>query len=131
MSKGKKTGGRDWKSGETGNPNGSPGLPKDLKDARKLNQVEFERAVNKCLYLTPTKLQEHLVVEDTPVIEHLIGSVILRGIKEGSHAHLEFVLNRLVGKVQDRIEVRMPEPYVVEKMDGTTVEMGAKPKETT
>jgi hypothetical protein len=119
-----------FKPGQSGNPGGRVKLPDDIKEARKLNVVEFERAMNKCLYLTPANLELLLSAEETPVIEHLIGAVIKRGIKDGSHAHLDFVLNRLVGKVKDQLEVDGLAPFVIHKADGSQVLLGAKKKDS-
>lgn len=106
MAKGKKTGGRDFKPGTTGNPNGSPGLPKDLKDARKLTQIELERILNDMIWLTPAALNAKMKDPSsiTSVFEHLIGSILTRATVQGDHQRLEWICSRLLGKIVDKVE---------------------------
>lgn len=117
-----------FKPGQSGNPGGRPKLPEDIKKARQLNQVEFERAVNRFLYMTREEMQATLKDPATPMIEIMIGSIMAQGAQKGDQLRLEFVLNRIIGKVQDRIEVKTPEPFVVHMSDGGQVVMGARLK---
>jgi hypothetical protein len=127
MAKGRKTGGRDWKPGETGNPNGSPGLPKDLREARKLNQMELERTVNRFLFMTPTELAAVTGDPTTTMFDRFVARIITLGETEGDERRLEFILQRIVGKVQDRIEVKTPIPFVIRRRTGEELVAGAEP----
>jgi hypothetical protein len=126
MAKGKKTGGRDFAKGVSGNPKGGPGLPKDVKEARKLTQGELERAVNRYLHLSRGELKAAIEAPGTPMIEIMIASIIAQAATKGDQMRLDFILNRIIGKVQDRVEVTMPKPFIIERKDGSTVELGAK-----
>jgi hypothetical protein len=103
MARGKKTGGRDFKPGEGGRPR----LPQDIKDARKINQVEFERVVNEFLYMTKAGIRERLEAFDTPTLEHLMGQIILKAIDQGDQLRLDFLLNRTIGRMKER-EAEIP-----------------------
>ncbi len=124
MAIGKKTGGRDFEPGNSASP-GRPQLPEDLKQARKLNKAEFERIANKFLFLSPQDARDILEDPTSTMLDHLVASIFVRGVQDGSHQHLEFILNRLIGKVSDKIEVKQ-KPFVVERLDGTEVVMGHK-----
>jgi hypothetical protein len=100
MAYGKKTGGRDIKEGEVLNPNGRPKLPDDIKEARKLNKLEFERIVNKYLYMKKEEITEALRDPDTPAIEMAVAQLIVKGITLGDPVRLNFLLERLLGKVK-------------------------------
>lgn len=126
MAKGRKTGGRDWKPGETGNPKGGPGLPKDLRDARKVNQAELERTINRLIWMPLPNLLEHINATTTPMFDRFVGNIIALGAEEGDERRMEFILQRIIGKVQDRIEVKTPTPFVIKRPSGDVVEVGAE-----
>ena len=126
MAKGKKTGGRDFKPGQSGNPKGGPGLPKDLRDARKINQRELERVINLYLYMDRASLNEAIKDPKTPMVEIIAASIIAQAAQKGDQQRLEFILARMIGKVTERIEVEA-KPFIYESHDGTDkVTMGAK-----
>lgn len=114
MAKGRKTGGRNFVKGVVTNPTGPKPLPTDIKESRKLTQVEFERLVNKYLYGDKNELQKATADPKTPLIELMIGSILHKGIIQGDERRLEFLLSRLIGKVVQPIEHSGPEaPKVV------------------
>src|SRR5687768_11480074 len=100
MAKGKKTGGRDLKKGETANPNGRPRLPEDIKEARALNKIELERILNKYLYLSRAELNAELAKPNTPAIELTVGKILSEALKRGDERRLDFILTRVVGAVK-------------------------------
>jgi hypothetical protein len=104
VAKGRKTGGRDFKKGQSGNPSGAAPVPEDIKEARKLTNFEFERLANKYLFGTAADIEKASKDPNTPLIELLVGSVIHKGVLEGDERRLDFLLNRLVGKVKDEIK---------------------------
>jgi len=124
MAKGKKTGGRDFQAGNPGGP-GQPKIPEEVKAARKLNRIELERIINKYLYMPGTELRK-LLEEATkgqnemPMIEAMIAKIMLAGFSEGDQRRLEFILDRLVGKVKDQVEVNGTEGIKVIIEDYTT-----------
>lgn len=129
MARGKKTGGKDFAPGNS-HGKGRPKVPEDVKEARKLNQVEFERVANKYLYLTRDELKASLAAPATTVVELLVGSIIGQAVQKGDHTRMEFLLNRLIGRVVDRIEVKPVEPFVLHRRDGgEPVVMGVKAQE--
>lgn len=126
MAKGKKTGGRDFKPGQSGNLNGGPGLPKDIRDARKLGQVELERTINRLIYLTGSELAALIAEPLTPMFDKIIAQILQQAADKGDQARLEFVLARTLGKIPDKLEVKTPTPFIIQRRDGSEVEMGAK-----
>lgn len=106
MAKGKKTGGKDFQKGVCTNPNGRPPIPEEIKEARKLTQVEFERVANRFLYINRDELKSVLADPSTTVLEKLVGKIIDRAITDSSLIHLSFFLDRLVGKLPDKLEVK-------------------------
>jgi hypothetical protein len=106
MARGKKTGGRDLKPGETANPNGRPKVPEDIKQLRQLNKDELLKILNKYVYLTKSDLKDALQKEDTPAVEMMVGTIILKAIQSGDHSRLTFILDRLIGPNKQSLEIQ-------------------------
>ena len=126
IAKGKKTGGKNFKPGVSGNPAGSLPLPEDIKKARKLNQKELERSVNKFLYMNAAEIKESAADKECSMFDRIVGSIITAAVEKSDHTRLEFILNRMIGKVQDKLEVTTPKPFIISKSDGTQVICGAE-----
>lgn len=105
MAKGKKSGGRDWEPGESGNPKGPAVLPPDIREARKLNKQEFERIVNKFLYLTPAEIKAIAEDPKTPAFELMIGAIVAKAVTQADTFRAEFLIARLVPKLPEKITV--------------------------
>lgn len=79
-------------------------VPQDLRQARKLTKVEIEIILNKYLYLPIGDLMAATQDPMLPTIEALVVSVLIAAIKKGDHDKLNFVLDRLVGKVKENVD---------------------------
>lgn len=100
MAKGFKTGGRDWKPGETGHQ-----LPSDLRRARRLNKVEFERIANKYMYSTKDDILKAMNDPNVPAVEVAVCKVIVEAAKHGDTKRLSFLFDRLLGKPKETIDL--------------------------
>lgn len=76
-------------------------VPDDLRQARKINKTEVERVLNKYLSAPFGELQAQLKDPNNSTLEVLVMSVLITAIKRGDHDRLNFVLDRLIGKVKD------------------------------
>lgn len=113
-----------WKPGQSGNPNGPKPLPPDLQKVKKLSRGFFERLMTKYLELSPAALKKELKKPQARAVDHIIGNIVLKAIEGGDEKKMEFLLNRLIGKVTDKVEIEIPKPFVVEKLEGGVVEAG-------
>lgn len=104
MARGMKTGGKDFKPGQMPGP-GRPPAPPELKEARKLNQIDFELLVNKFLRMNKEDIQEVLRSNTSTTLELMIAGIISRGVTGGDQNRLEFILSRLFGKPKERHEI--------------------------
>lgn len=125
MAQGKKTGGRDFEAGNPGGP-GRPKIPEDLKMARRLNKLELEKLLNKFLFMTPDEMTQRIQSSDVTAIEAMIGSIIIKAVKDGDQQRLNFILERLIGKVKDQIDLTVVKPFIIKRPNGELVEMGAE-----
>lgn len=124
MTKGRKTGGKDFEPGNPGGP-GQPTIPPELKAARRLNKVEFELIANKYVFATKAELEAAQTSPSTPAMEMLLVNIMLSGIFDGDQAKAEFFLNRLIGKVKDEVEVTVVKPFIITRLNGDQIEMGS------
>jgi hypothetical protein len=79
-----------FKKGQSGNPSGRPKELPEFIQARKLNRIELEAVLNRLV---------------TPRIEEIIQKVVDNAIETGDPRYADFLLNRLVGKVPDKIDM--------------------------
>ena len=107
MAKGKKTGGRDWSKTNQPKVRGKKALPADLRKARELTKANLEGLLNKYLWMTKNELESILSKQnpDVPMIEMMIGSIVHKALVEGDPKRFDFILNRTIGKVADKIDL--------------------------
>lgn len=129
MTKGRKTGGRDFKPGQSGNPAGRTPLPEDLKSVKILTNTNLRARVQRLLDLPTDDLVAYAEDPKLTALDAMIASIVVKAVVNGDQQRLDFILNRLVGKVQDKVEVTMPKPFVVVRQSGEQVVMGAEVKE--
>lgn len=91
-----------------------------------MTQIELERSVNKFLYMPAAEIEAALAAPETTMLDRMIANIIAQAALKGDQMRLDFVLNRLIGKVKDQIEFSLPKPFIVARSDGTQLELGAK-----
>lgn len=96
-----------FKPGNPGGP-GRPPLPDDVKELRKLNKAELEKTLNECLCYTPSQLKKIKDDPESTMLQLFVVSILTHGTNKGDHQRLGFLLDRLIGKVLDRIQVEDP-----------------------
>ena len=119
-----KHGGRDFGPGNNANPNGRPKTPEDIKKIRKLTSKEVTR-MGHILMSTPNDLKDILSDENATVLSHWIAKICVMGLKQGTPRELNELLNRLIGKVSERVEVTLPAPVIINRLNGDRTVLGA------
>jgi hypothetical protein len=114
MAKGKKTGGRDIQKGQVLNPRGPHTLPPDIKEARKLTRTEFERLVNKFMHMTQDEIVASANDPKTVGIELMIGSIVHKAVVQGDQKRLDFLLDRIFGKMIQPLAHQLPDGPIVQ-----------------
>lgn len=87
--------------GVSGNAKGRPKTPEDIKKARKYNQVELERLVNKYLYMSVKALRTRKNREDLQVADKIVVNMLLKALEDGDFSRLEWISKRIIGRVGD------------------------------
>lgn len=90
-------------AGKSGNPSGRPKLPEELKDctAGELKLLIWR------LWKTKVAELKKMVAEDSEAGagEQVVAQVFLKAIEYGDPQRLDYLLNRLIGKVKEVVEV--------------------------
>ncbi len=72
---------------------------------RRLTRAKLEEILHKYMHSTKDELALKLKEPgDTPAIELMVISVMAKALQNGDTYRLEFLLNRLIGKVPDKID---------------------------
>lgn len=127
MTQGRKTGGRDFKPGHTFSK-GRPLIPPDLKEVRTLKKDEAERLIVMLMSHTVEELREIQKDPKTPAMHVVIANIIIAASLSGDNQRMEFLFNRTIGRVLEKIEHTIPTPFVIRKPNGD-IEMGIKDPE--
>lgn len=106
MAKGKKTGGRDFKPGWEGG-NGRPRVPEDIKEARKITTIEVERILTELMSMSPSELVQIKQNPKSTMLELMIHSILVNAVNKGDQQRLDFLLQRLIGKVKEKIDIEI------------------------
>ena len=78
-------------------------VPQDVRDARKINKVQVEQILNQYLNLPFGELQAAIRDPTKTTMEVLVMSILIQAIKKGDHDRLNFVLDRLIGRVKNNV----------------------------
>lgn len=93
-----------FKPGQSGNPGGKPIIPPEVKEAYKLTQHRFTLLVNKYLSMNREQLRAAAQDPAATTLDLIVLKVIQQAIEKGDQVRLSFILDRLIGKVVDKIE---------------------------
>jgi hypothetical protein len=100
MAKGKKTGGKDFKPGQSGNPAGRAPLPPEVRALRTLNQIGFVRIANEMANKTVQELKRDHEGPETPAIRRAMAEQMIKAA-EGATWSFDFLLTRMIGRAPD------------------------------
>src|SRR4051794_6724754 len=113
-----------FKPGKSGNPGGRPKLDPDVKKLRELTKEQFKELATILLHGTQEDLQHLLDKPDTSMLTQWLARVAMVGSERGDYSTLDNLLNRLIGKVKDEVEVSLPKPTIIKRFNGEEWEVG-------
>lgn len=117
-----------FKKGVTGNPNGRPTVPKEIRDIKKLTVQELEQLVSTLLYATDQDLANILGDESAPKIKKIVAQILVTTGSTGNMTQFDQLLNRVIGKVRETIKHEGVRPVILDYGDGSK-EMFTEEKE--
>lgn len=95
MGKGKKTGGRNFSTGRSGNVKGRPALPPEIKQAREVLGEEFQNNGLRCWNMTVGEVQTLIKDPKAKSGELLVAGIFAKALS-GSVPHTEILFERLL-----------------------------------
>lgn len=111
-----------FKPGQSGNPSGRPKNPPELKDCTPL---DIKLLIWKLWKLKRDELHAFIQDPNTTAGQLHVAAVLAKGIKEGDQQRLDYLLNRLVGKVKEEVEITQTKPFIVRHLNGSQTVLGA------
>ncbi len=126
MPKRKKTGGKNFEPGISGNPNGRPPLPKEIRDFRNAANKEIIEEFKFLWSLTESELLEIIrnkegnykdqlgdeidlkdveIENQVPAIRKFMARAILRAVRSGDMYSINPIFDRVIGKVKEQIDL--------------------------
>ncbi len=119
MARGKKTGGKDWKPGQSGNPKGWFGYGKDYREAKKLTTAIFNQLGTDLLYAKVEDLQKIIKDPDASMLEKIVAGIIGKAATEQDQIRAAFLLDRILGKPKLNEDQPQIKPVIITTRDGT------------
>lgn len=102
-----------WAKGQSGNPAGQAFLPPDLRNLKKLSSRLAVQLLTKCLFMPLDDLKAKMSDPDATSLELMLCRTISLAIEKGDHKIIDFFFDRLIGKVTDKVEHKLPAPTVI------------------
>lgn len=117
-----------WKKGQSGNPSGSVPYPPEIKRIHKFTADELKEMISVLLYATSAECEALAADPNAPKIKKIMATILLKAYEHGSMGQLDMVLNRVIGKVKDDVDVRVFKPSILVRRDGSEVAFVNEPK---
>ena len=95
----------------------SRAIPKELRVTRGEFAQQFEQIVYRYMDFTLTELKKALKSPDTPAKDMAVISLLVSSISKGDHSRFNFLLDRTVGKVVERVETETRDLTREEELD--------------
>lgn len=92
-----------FKPGHKGGP-GRPKDPPDIKSAKMLNKLEFERLLNRFLHTQYSDLLAYLTAKQGTIMELAIAKIALKAYEQADTGKMAYLTERLIGKVPEVVE---------------------------
>lgn len=105
MARGKKTGGRDFKPGQVANPLGAGAGDPVMKAIRRLTHAQLAEVGCLIIEQNPEKLKDIMKDPASTSIKVWFAAICLKGIQKGDAHAMDVLMNRIVGKVKEKVDL--------------------------
>ena len=106
-----------FEKGKSGNPGGRTKMPAEVKEARMLNRKTMELALNKFLTWKVSDLVDFVNDRSNPTMEVIVAKILSEAIKRGDQIRLNFIFDRLIGKVKEEVQLHGAKPTIIQLLN--------------
>jgi len=101
-------------------------MPAELQKANKLSAKKFIEYVNRYINMDREEIKEDMKRKEATMLELLVAGMISRAVSQQDPVRANFILDRTIGKVIDKMEIEIvvPKPTIIQRHDGSQVELG-------
>jgi hypothetical protein len=117
---GSKTGGRNFTKGQVANPGG---FTKEQAKVRHMTREELKDLLNTLHTATHEDMERILGKPETTAMTMMVVKCYMTIIETGDIRQLDVLLDRLVGKVKDELDINL-KPQVIRRRNGEEIVMG-------
>lgn len=110
-----------FKPGQSGNPNGRPPMPKEINRFKKLTIEELEELGSVLMRSTKAEIDDILKDPAESQIRVIVAKALMLAASEGNFNMLDSILNRVIGRPKEKIDLTVTKPSILIKKDGTEV----------
>lgn len=93
-----------FKKGQSGNPSG-PKRDPILRETKKLTAIEFRDMMAALMKMSQEELTTVMNNKDAPFVWRIYAKMYIKAYNSGNISQVDLTLNRVVGKVADKLEV--------------------------
>lgn len=105
--------GRPFVKGQVANPAGRPKkLENEIKTLPVVSKQEVVGAFNKFMHMPIPELETYVKTKQGTAFEYTVARILAMAAIKGDPIRLDFLLNRLIGKVADKIDVTVKNPFM-------------------
>jgi hypothetical protein len=104
---------KPYKKGQSGNPNGRPHDPPELKKLKNLTKAELVDVGNMVVKGDFEALKRLAKNPKATVLQRMLAAVAQKVIEKGDMHSLDILLNRMVGRVKEEVALTSNIPQVV------------------
>lgn len=103
--------GRRFQKGQSGNPEGARRHNQEVKVLRRLTHGELAHVATTLLKKKKEGVDQIADDPEASALAVWIARIIQTGADAGNGAKLDTILNRLIGKVSDKVDLTVKRPY--------------------
>jgi len=101
-----------FRKGDVNYKGGRKKLSKEALAAKAISQEEFVKTASRMFLMTPQAICDEVNHPLTNSLTCLIGTMIVKAIDEADDRRASFVLERVIGKVADKLPEGKPAPIL-------------------
>ena len=91
---------KPFKKGESGNPDGRPAIPHEVREQIALNRDEFVMKISEHLRMPMTDLEALLKSKEVTPLDMMIGNIVKEAAKAKDMSRVNFIVDRTVGPLE-------------------------------